>query len=150
MQISDVRDNKPSFTGKPIEPIFMCVIVRVVIPVDKALLRCALNAFGMRMHFVVFIVKCSHATRPSLLSRVDVLEDIVLNHCVWRRVLSLNARREYSFEGFDVFRCHTTAVWSAQTLWEANAELNVEVAKIVMTIGRHTLSAYDLDRFYLC
>jgi hypothetical protein len=96
---------------------------------------------------VLIVVHAGHATRAlRLAGGVDGFEGVVLGHRVWRRqrVCDL-AWREYRFESTNLLRCERTALFVAETVRELDIELDVEVAKVVVSVRRHSLTADDLD-----
>lgn len=108
------------------------------------LLGCALHALGTRVHVIVVIVHRS-AARPCLFSgRIDVLKRVILDHgiCGRRCVLDL-ARTEDALERSLVVV--GKSIFATDLLGELDIELDVEVAKVVMSVRRHTLTADDLD-----
>jgi hypothetical protein len=103
------------------------------------LLTGTLHSLTASVHFVVFVVHLHPIGALALLQWVDLLEWVVLGHCILRWNSLRLALGEYAFQRLDLLLCHGGGVsvlaWGTfDTFWELDVELDVKVAEVVVTV----------------
>lgn len=93
------------------------------------------------MHVIVLIQTVSATRSASLLLRINVLKDNIVNHGVWAKLGQVSGRENSLKEG--------NLLGSVEVVvGELDIKVNVEVTHVVVAVGRHSLSANLLHSAY--
>ena len=98
------------------------------------LLARALYTLTSRAHFLVIILHGRSVCSTALALLINIIQLEVFGHCIWWWYGHVYTRRQHPFQHLHLLGCHTRFARPTDAVWELHVELNIKIAKVVMTV----------------